>query len=98
LSWDELPSKSDAPRNQRYEMIVDNKLKLFRAVCEQRRARSYEKSDFVLIPQVTCLGYIYVHFSALIALAVSVSLLRRLPFKRARFEAFSFLEDNYFDT
>ena len=68
LSWDELPSKSDAPRNQRYEMIVDDKLKLFRAVCEQRRARSYEKSDFVLIPQVTCLGYIYVHFSALIAL------------------------------
>jgi len=39
--------KTDAPRNQRYEMIVDNKLKLFRKVYEQRQARRYEKSGFV---------------------------------------------------
>jgi len=35
--------KTDAPGNQRYEMIVDNKLKLFRKLYEQRRARRYEK-------------------------------------------------------
>jgi len=41
------PPKKDAPGNQRYEMIVDNKLKVFRKVYEQRRARCYEKSGFI---------------------------------------------------
>jgi len=42
------PPQTDAPWNQRYEMIdTSNKLKVFRKVYKQRRARSYEKSGFV---------------------------------------------------
>ena len=43
--------QTDAPRNQRYEMIVD---KLFRKVYEQRRARRYEKAvSIFLYPRAT---------------------------------------------
>jgi len=44
VGFGRTPPQTDSPGNQRYEMIVDNKLKLFGKVYEQRRARATKRA------------------------------------------------------